>query len=84
MRECYVCKRTGGLHSHHVFGGPNRKHSEKHGMKVDLCGKHHNLSNLGVHFNPKLDLELKQVFQTIFEEQHGHDEFMKVFGRNYL
>lgn len=82
--ECYVCKTTFGLHKHHVLGGRNRKASDKHGLCVNLCGPHHNLSNEGVHFNPKLDLELKQLAQRKFEEEHGHDEWMKVFGRNYL
>lgn len=85
-KECYVCGTTQNLHSHHIFSGyANRKLSEKYGMKVWLCGRHHNLSNDGVHFNKELDLELKQMAQRYFEENHGgRKAFMQVFGRSYL
>lgn len=49
-----------------------------------LCGPHHNLSTAGVHFNKKLDEELKQYAQREFEKVYGHDKFMEVFNRNYL
>lgn len=84
MNHCYVCGTTLNLHKHHVFGGANRKHSEKYGLTVWLCGRHHNMSEEGVHFNKALDLKLKTKYQKIFEDEHGHDEFMKIFGRNYL
>lgn len=83
-KECLVCKTIYGLHSHHIFGGRNRKLSEKYGLKVWLCGWHHNLSDEGVHFDNKLDNTIKQLGQRKFEAEHGHDEWMKVFGRNYL
>lgn len=84
-KECLVCKVDIGLHAHHVFYGTgNRKLSEKYDMKVWLCGKHHNLSNEGVHMNRKRDLAVKQYAQLKFEAEHGHDKFMETFGRNYL
>ena len=41
---CYLCGSSGiddmcGLEQHHVFGGPNRKLSERYGLKVYLCGE---------------------------------------------
>lgn len=84
-KECYVCGQTTNLHSHRVFfGSANRKLSEKYGMKVWLCGAHHNQSNAGVHFNRQLDLRLKMDAQRVFEKQHSREEFMQIFGRNYL
>lgn len=83
-KECWVCGVTEGLHDHHIFFGGNRKNSERYGLKVWLCGYHHNLSNDGVHFNRELDLGLKKVAQAKFEEAHSRDEFMAIFGRNYL
>ena len=81
-KECYVCGQTTNLHSHHVFfGSANRKLSEKYGMKVWLCGAHHNQSNAGVHFNRQLDLRLKMDAQRVFEKQHSREEFMQIFGR---
>lgn len=84
-KECYVCQTNYNMHEHHVFyGSGKRKLSEKYKMKVYLCGKHHNQSNEGVHFNKKLDFELKQAYQKKFELQHSHELFMKEFGKDYL
>lgn len=84
-KKCFVCGTTLGLHCHHIFGGnANRKKSEKYGMKIWLCGMHHNLSNAGIHFNKGLDLSVKKMAQHKFEETHTREEFMKIFGRNYL
>jgi len=83
-KECWVCKTIQNLHRHHCFGGANRKHSEKYGLTIYLCGYHHNLSNEGVHFNKELDLLVKQMAQKKFEEIYSHEQFMKIFKRNYL
>ena len=85
-RECFICKRTDGLHKHHVFYGyANRKLSEKYGCWVYLCPDHHNMSAKGVHFDHEADLHLKRYTQLLWELQHGgRDEFIKVFGRNYV
>lgn len=83
QKTCWVCGTTQNIHKHHIFGGPNRKISEKHGMTVNLCMEHHT-GNCGVHFNKTLDLQLKQMAQKNFETLFGHDEFMKVIRRNYL
>lgn len=84
-KECYICKTVYGLHCHHIFFGTgNRQVSEKNGLKVWLCGRHHNLSKEGVHFNRELDIKLKQIAQKKFEETHTREEFLKLVGRNYL
>ena len=82
---CYVCRTTYDLHDHHIFyGTSNRKQSEKHGLKVWLCGRDHNMSNNGVHFNKELDTELKQLAQRKFEETNTREEFMAAFGKSWL
>jgi hypothetical protein len=53
-------------------------------MKVWLCGRHHNLSNEGVHFNRELDLRIKRTGQKTFEETHTRQEFRDIFGKSYL
>lgn len=83
-KACWVCGRPCNLHKHHIFGGGNRKNSEKHGFTVYLCAYHHNLSNEGVHFNKQLDTELKQSAQRRFETTHTRAEFMQIIGKNYL
>ena len=85
-KECYVCRTTMGLHSHHIlYGTANRKLSEMYGLKVWLCGRHHHLGNESVHFNKELDLHLKTVAQEYYESNYGcRASFIDTFGKSYL
>lgn len=85
-KKCYVCGTTYNLHDHHIFfGTSNRKQSEKRGLKVWLCGMHHNLSNEGVHFQKPLDTHLKKLAQEYYEEHYGtRGDFRREFGKSYL
>ena len=83
-KECYICGNTQNLHDHHCFGAANRRWSEKFGLKVWLCANCHNMSDRGVHFNKALRIELQQIAQRKFEETHTRQEWMDIFGRNYL
>lgn len=84
-KSCFVCGYAGKTEVHHIFGGnPNRRLSEKNGLKVHLCHMHHRDSKQGVHFNPELMEELHTVGQRKFEESHTREEFMRIFGKNYL
>ena len=70
---------------HHIFfGNPNRKLSEKYGMKVYLVPKYHREHPHGVHRNRQNDLKVKRYAQARFEEEHSREEFMEIFGRSYL
>lgn len=84
VKECYVTGDTNNLHEHHIYGGGNRRISEKYGFKVWLRADWHNMSDYGVHFNRDLDLHLKRVCQHKFEETHTRAEFMALIGRNFL
>lgn len=85
QQECLVCRTIHNLHSHHIFyGSSNRKNSEKHGLKVWLCARHHNMSNAGVHFNKELDLRIKRMAQEKFEETHTREKFRTIFGKSWL
>ena len=84
-KECYFCGKKTGLHQHEIFfGSANRKKSIEYGLQVWLCPEHHNMSSNGVHMNHKKDIELKRQAQKVFESQFGHEEFMKIFHKNYL
>lgn len=83
-KECFMCHRSDTLHDHHIFGGPNRKWSEKYGLKIWLCPAHHNMSDAGVHFNKALDLQIKQIAQREFEDTYSREDFIRIFGKNYL
>lgn len=85
-KECYVCGIQSNLHSHHIFfGNPNRKLSEKYGMKVWLCWQHHE-GTFGVHgkMGHELDMQLKQEAQKVFEQTYKELNFIEIFRRNYL
>jgi len=84
-KVCFMTGSTDSLHKHHVFGGSNRKWSEKYGLWVYLRADWHNMSDYGVHFDKAFDTELKEFAQTKFEEVHGiREDFMQIFGRNWL
>lgn len=85
MKTCYITGRTDNIHIHEVFfGTANRKKSIDWGCCVPLTGIMHNQSKLGVHFNPKLNLELRQKMQKAFEEKYSYELFMEVFHKNYI
>lgn len=85
-KECYICKTTNWLEAHHVFGGANRKLSEKYGLKIYLCHRHHNEPPDGIHFDSWLMDRIKQDAQQIFMEHYNKtaDEFRQIFGKNYI
>jgi hypothetical protein len=85
MESCYICGSTQDLHLHHViFGTANRKNSDKYGLTVRLCQKHHTGAK-GVHANRELDLFLKRNAQQCFEERIGNREmFREIFGKSWL
>lgn len=86
LDTCLVCGTTIGLHIHHVFGASNRKKSTKYRLVVPLCGRHHNMSNQGIHFNRTLDLKIKQMAQKKAMEYYNWtiEDFRGVFGKSWL
>ncbi len=85
-RRCMVCGSP-TVHEHHIFGGANRKISEKYGLKVYLCPYHH-LQGVGgrasVHGNRDFMEKFHKIGQQAFERNHSREEFVKEFGKNYL
>ena len=87
---CYLCILLNGdhhkhrtLHEHHIFGGPNRIHSEEEGLKVYLCPEHHLTGPAAVHRCQEIQERLHKIGQQEFEKTHT-EEFRKIFGRDYL
>ena len=89
---CYLCMKLNGdydrrsvLEEHHeILGNHGRSLSEKYGLKVYLCAQHHREGPEAVHTNEKNRTLLKQEAQKAFEKKYSYEEWMKVFGRNYL
>lgn len=84
VRGCFVCGRSGYLERHHIFGGANRRWSEKYGLTVHLCYQHHRDSKEGVHSNAQLMEELHQLGQQVFEQTYPEMRFKDIFKINYL
>lgn len=80
-QRCFISGAERGLDKHHVFAGPRRKASEKWGCWVWLRHDIH----MDLHSrNSALDKMLKRTCQERFEELHGHEVFMQVFGKSWL
>ena len=81
---CFVCGRYGTEIHHIYYGVGNRSLSTRFGEVVGLCYNHHRGAQ-GVHNgNRGLDMELKKIGQRAFMEHYPQDDFLAVFGRNYL
>jgi len=85
-KECYRCRSRSNIHIHEVFYGKNRQKSIEDGCCVYLCGRHHNQSNEGVHFNHNFDIELKKVMELRWLKYYNKskEEFIARFGKNYI
>lgn len=87
---CLLCEWEGKyriyhqdeLECHHVFGGAARRPiSDKEGLTVNLCRKHH----MEVHRVKEIRRRLQAYAQKIWELKEGHDRegWMKLMNRNY-
>ncbi|MBE5922636.1 MAG: hypothetical protein E7269_07785 [Lachnospiraceae bacterium] len=87
---CYLCAILDNSHcqqyvqEHHIFGGPNRIHSEAEGLKVYLCLKHHTSGPVAVHNNADIMQILHEAGQRAYECEHTREQFTAKFGKNYL
>jgi len=72
---------------HEVFFGTNREKSKLYGLIIPLCKKYHHQGNLiGIHQDKELDIKWKKIAQQSFMDTYNlkKEDFIKVFGRNYL
>ena len=84
-----ICIFTGFtiVERHHIFGGSNRKRSEKYGFIAPLRP---DLHPNGVHFvrtdeNLKIDGYLKRECQKWYEKHVGtREDFIREFGKSIL
>ena len=82
---CYLCRKYAKVEKHHIFGGPNRWLSEKYGLTVYLCPDCHREKPWAVHNSAAQMRLLHREGQKVWEDTIGtREEFMKIFGRNYL
>lgn len=81
------CMFTGcaPVERHHVFGGSNRKKSEKYHFVAPLRPDLHPNGVFAGEHAKEVDLYLKQKAQAYYEEHIGsREDFIKEFGKSYL
>ena len=85
-KECLICGSKQDLHKHHIIHGyGSRRISEEQGCWCFLCGRHHDMSNEGVHFNIPFDIMLKKYCQEKWEQVNGdRAKFIQIFGKSFL
>jgi len=69
---------------HHIFGGADRKKSEKYGMKVFLHPKYHTEFPDGVHCNEANNLKVKLYGYNKFKEMYPELEFRDIFSTAWM
>ena len=81
------CMYTGSapVERHHVFGGANKKRSEKYGFIAPLRPDLHPNGVFAGQAAKAVDTELKQRCQRYYEEHCGtRKQFISEFGKSYL
>lgn len=83
--HCLFCFANNPEMHHIFFGTSNRAVSDKHGLLVPLCHKHHRTDVNSPHRNRIIDLALKCWAQSTYEKEIGdRDSFRREFGKSYL
>lgn len=87
--HCFICGRNAradywGLDEHHVFGGANRRMSEKYGLKVYIC--HDSCHLNGVHKDAELNRKVQAIVQKRAMQYYGWtiQDFIRIFRKNYI
>lgn len=81
------CMFTGSAHveRHHVYGGSNKKNSERYGFIAPLRPDLHPNGVFAGNSAKLVDVELKRRCQVYFEEHYGtRKDFIAIFGKSYL
>ena len=75
-----------GSHKHHIFGGANRKLSERDGLFIYLRPEMHNMSDRGIHYNQAFMDYAHSVGQQTWMQYYNKkkEAFIKEYGRSYI
>lgn len=85
-KVCYITGEEYNLHKHHVFGGANRKKSERLGLTIYLRADWHNMEKYSIHMDAELNHKIKAEAQEKAMEYYDWtvDDFIREFGKNYM
>ena len=79
LEHCFICKRQAS-EIHEIYSSGSRKQSMIYNFTIPICRQCHQRVTLNHYDN----LQLKQICQRKYEENHTRDEFMAIIGKNYL
>lgn len=88
---CILCGLQGDTARHEIYyGTADRKTSKATGCWICVCPRCHEK----IHARQEMDDALKKSMQILFERKHtnpfatgvseAHEEFLELFGKNYL
>lgn len=85
LEHCYLCTKKGIKNIpkddlHELVEGKNRQVSMKYGLVIPICRKCHNL----VTNDRTLQEKLHKVAQKEFKKHYKSENFVQIFGKNYL
>lgn len=85
MDRCIITGRTDHIERHHIFGGANRKRSEKYGFIAPLTAEMHPNGVIGQSRDLQaVDGKLKRLCQEYYFEHIGNrEDWYREFGRFY-
>lgn len=90
LEDDYSSKQT---EKHHIFGGPDRRMSEKYGLTVRLCPEHHRSGPKAVHRNQETMQFLHETGEEAYiractrkgmNRQQAIEDFRRHFRKNYV
>lgn len=84
MCHCYVCGSPNVEIHHIIFGTANRDLSDKFGLIVPLCSKHHRTGKHAVHKDINANLFFKKMAQEQFKKHFPQYDFIEIFGKDWL
>lgn len=85
LEHCYLCTKQGIKNIpkedlHEVIEGKNRQVSMKYGLVIPICRKCHEI----VTNDKTLQDKLHKVAQKEFKKHYKIENFIQIFGENYL
>ena len=84
MDHCFFTD-SAPVERHHIFGGANKKLSEKYGYIIPLTPTLHPNGVFAGKDAHRMDINLKQMAQKHYEENHGaRSDFIREFGKSWL
>lgn len=86
LEHCIICGKA-PVNLHEIYFGSNRHNSIKHGIIIPLCTSEHHAGNaIGIHADKELDRIWKRKGQATYMKHYNKnvEEFISIFGKNYL